>query len=132
VQMILSSTEENRPGHYSLAVECNNFVFVSGQLPMDWSTKQMVSGGIEIQARQALNNLQDAVQRAGLSLTDIVKVTVYINGIEHWPVIDNIYAEYFKEHRPSRSIVPTLALHYGAQIEIEAIAYREAIPYRKD
>ncbi|MDO4548332.1 MAG: RidA family protein [Clostridia bacterium] len=114
---------ENRPGHYSMGVSCGGFAFISGQLPIDWrGTGKLVCGGIEKQAEQALNNLVSALNEIGLTINDVIKTTVLIAGAENWPVVDGIYGRFFGAHRPARTIIPTTSLHYGALIEIEAIA----------
>ncbi len=109
-------------GHYSQAVLVNGMLFVAGQLPLDPASGQLVAGGIEVQALQALTNLHAVVTAGGFELEEIAKVTVFVTGIEHWPVFNRVYAEFFGEHRPARSVVPCGGLHYGSLVEIEAIA----------
>ncbi len=76
----------------------------------------------EVQASIALDNLVAILSAAGRSTSDLLKVTVYVAGIEHWPAFDRIYAGYLGEHRPARAVVPVPALHHGYLIEIEAVA----------
>ena len=109
-------------GHYSQAVVHNNLVYVSGQLPIDPETGEKRIGSIEEQTEQALKNLAAILQAAGSNLNQVIKTTVYISDIELWGRVNEIYAKFFGEHRPARAVVPTKNLHFGFQIEIEAIA----------
>lgn len=109
-------------GHYSSAVAAGGFLYISGQLPTDWAAGGMAGGGLEEHARQALANLDEVLRAEGLTRRDVVKTTVFIPDVELWPKVDAIYAGFFGDHRPARSVVPTTALHYGAWVEIEAVA----------
>lgn len=115
----------NHPGHYCSAVSSNGFLYVSGQLPIAWNTGKIIEGGPEEHARQALANLDAVLRAEGLTREDVVKTTVFIPDVSLWPRVDAVYAEFFGEHKPSRSVVPTTALHYGAHVEVEAIAEYE-------
>lgn len=110
-------------GHYSPAVAVNGFVFISGQLPIDPISGEKIEEGIEAQTEKVLENLEKIIHSAGGTLEDIVKVTVYISDIKLWDQVDDLYSEFFGEHKPARAIVPTNELHYGFKIEMEAIAY---------
>lgn len=112
-----------RPGHYSPATKWGDLLFISGQLPMDWENGgRLVSGGVQEQTLQSLKNLQSVLAAAGLGLEDVAKVTVFVAGVELWPQVDQVYASFFGSLRPARSVVPTQPLHYGALVEVEAIA----------
>ena len=122
--MIAISTE-NAPapaGHYSQAIVQGNVVYVSGQLPIDPQTGEKRIGSIEEQTEQALNNLSQILKAAGSDVSQVVKTTVYVSDIALWDRVNAVYAEFFGEHRPARAVVPTRDLHFGFQIEIEAIA----------
>jgi len=111
-------------GHYSSAVIHEGLVYVSGQLPINYTLSETLPvGGVEEQTRQALKNLDEILKQCGSSKDQVLKTTVYIPDITHWPVVNEIYAEFFGDHKPSRTIVPTNTLHFDAMIEIEAIAY---------
>lgn len=113
----------NSKGHYSPAVVHGKTVYVSGQLPIDYQNGQTLpAGGIEEQTRQALKNMEYVLTQVGSSKEKVLKTTVYIPDIEYWPAVNNIYSEFFGSHKPARTIVPTNTLHFGALIEIEAIA----------
>lgn len=113
------------PGHYSSAMRCGDLLFVSGQLPIDWATGKIVSGGVEEHARQALENLEALLDAEGFAKSDVAKTTVYIPDVAMWPQVDAVYARFFGNHKPARSVVPTNALHYNALVEVEAIACRQ-------
>jgi 2-iminobutanoate/2-iminopropanoate deaminase len=109
-------------GHYSQAIVHNNIVYVSGQLPIDPQTREKRIGSIEEQTEQALKNLFEIVEAAGSNTDRILKTTVYVSDIELWDRVNTVYATMFGDHRPARAVVPTRDLHFGFQIEIEAIA----------
>ncbi len=122
--MIEVSTE-NAPkpaGHYSQAVVHDNIVYVSGQLPIDPETGEKRIGSIEEQTEQALKNLFEILKAAGSDINQVIKTTVYVSDIELWDRVNAVYSEFFGEHRPARAVVPTTKLHFGFQIEIEAVA----------
>ncbi|WP_339467659.1 MULTISPECIES: RidA family protein [unclassified Pseudomonas] len=109
-------------GHYSQAVAHAGVVYVSGQLPVRANGEHSADQPFEIQASIALDNLMAILREARLSPRDLLKVTVYVVGIEHWPAFDRIYAHYLGDHRPARAVVPVPVLHHGYLIEIEAVA----------
>lgn len=109
-------------GHYSQAIVHNNIVYVSGQLPIDPKTGEKRLGSIEEQTEQALKNLSEILKAAGSNINQVIKTTVYVSDIELWGRVNAVYARFFGEHRPARAVVPTRNLHFGFQIEIEAIA----------
>ena len=122
--MIEISTQ-NAPkpaGHYSQAIVHNDIVYVSGQLPIDPLTGEKRIGTIEEQAEQALKNVAEILKASGSDLNQVVKTTIYVSDIELWDRVNKVYARFFGDHRPARSVVPTRKLHYGFQIEIDAIA----------
>jgi 2-iminobutanoate/2-iminopropanoate deaminase len=109
-------------GHYAQALVHQGIVYVSGQLPIDPQTGERCLGSIEEQAEQALRNVAAILQAAGSSLDRVLKTTVYVSDIALWDRVNAVYARVFGAHRPARAVVPTRDLHYGFQIEIEAIA----------
>ena len=122
--MIEISTQ-NAPkpsGHYSQAIVHNNIVYVSGQLPIDPKTGEKRIGSIEEQTEQALKNLSQILEAADSNINQVIKTTVYISDIGLWDRVNAVYSRFFGERRPARAVVPTRDLHYGFQIEIEAIA----------
>ncbi|MBX8547029.1 RidA family protein [Pseudomonas cichorii] len=113
-------------GHYSQAVRHQGLLWVSGQLPVRADGSHSVDEPFEVQATIALNNLMTILEQAGSGADDLLKVTVYIVGIEHWPAFDQLYARYLGQHRPARAVVPVPVLHHGYLVEIEAVARCES------
>jgi 2-iminobutanoate/2-iminopropanoate deaminase len=109
-------------GHYAQAIEHGGLLYVSGQLPIDPQQDHQPLGPIETQTAQALANLDAILKAAGSARERVLKVTVYIADIALWERVNAVYARFFGDHRPARAIVPTRELHFGFQIEIEAVA----------
>ncbi len=109
-------------GPYSQAIRADAMVFTAGQIGLDPATMELVSGGVEEQTRQALNNLRNVLEAAGSSLAQVVKTTVFLQDMNDFPKMNAIYAEYFAENPPARSTVAVAALPKGALVEIEATA----------
>ena len=109
-------------GHYSPGIEHNGLVYVSGQLPMDLVTREPFAGSIEEQTELALRNVEAVLHAAGSDLQHVLQMTIYISDIELWGKVNETYARVMGEHRSARAIVPVEDLHFGTQIEIQAIA----------
>ena len=124
IERILTPNAPKPAGHYSQAVAHGDLIFVSGQLPVTLDGKIIADKSFEEQARLALDNLLAIVNAAGSSPERVLKVTVFLAGVEYWPKFNALYAQAFGEARPARSVVPVPALHYGCLIELEAIAVR--------
>ena len=115
-------------GPYSQAVHAGDYLFVSGQLPIDPSTGSFLWGTIEEQTERALRNVEAILAATGSGLDRLVSVTIYVSDISLWSRVNAKYAEILGPHRPARAVVPTLPLHHGALIEISAIAAVSALP----
>ncbi len=111
-------------GHYSPATAWRDLVFVSGQLPVRPDGTHTADQPFEVQARQVLANLFAVLRAAGSSPERVLKVTVYIAGIGHWPEFNRLYAEAFGAAKPARAVVPVPELHHGYLVEVEAVAAR--------
>jgi len=109
-------------GHYSHAVTAGGFVFVSGQLPIKPDGTKLNEASFEEQARQVLDNIAAALKGAGSSVDRLTQVRVYVTDIASWPAFNALYAAWTGGARPSRCVVPVPQLHYGFQIEVEAVA----------
>ena len=125
MKAILTEKAPKPAGHYSQAIVHHNIVYVSGQLPIDPKTGEKRTGPIEEQTEQAISNLSEILKAAGSNLSQVLKTTVYISDIELWPRVNAVYARIFGEHHPARTVVPTSNLHFGLQVEIEAMATLE-------
>ena len=108
-------------GPYSQAVHCGHLLFVSGTLPVDPRTGQLVGGDIESQSRQVFRNLAAIAEAAGGQLADAVKVTVFLTDLGDFQRVNGVYREWFGEPFPARSTVQVAALPLGAPLEVEAI-----------
>lgn len=109
-------------GPYSQGVIAGGFLFTAGQIPLDPRTGQLVEGGIEPQARQALANVLAILAAAGLGERDVVKVTLYLVDLGDYAVVNEVYGRVFDTAPPARSVVQVAALPRGARIEVEAVA----------
>lgn len=108
-------------GPYSQAIKIGNTIYISGQIPMDAKTDQLVSGDFKIQAKQVMENLLAVTKVAGGSLDDIVKVTVYMTDLENFATFNQVMAEYFHRPYPARVVIEVKALPKGAPLEMEAV-----------
>jgi reactive intermediate/imine deaminase len=111
-------------GTYSQAVEVGNTLWVSGQIPLDPATKELVPGAIDAQIHQVFKNLKAIVTAAGASFDDVVKATVFLTDLSHFALVNKIMAEYFREPYPARAAVGVASLPRGAQVEVECIVAR--------
>ncbi len=109
-------------GHYAQAVVHGGLVFVSGQLPIDPADREQPPGTIEEQTEQTLRNVGAILEAAGSSLDRVLQMTVYISDVSLWSRVNAAYARVMGAHRPARAVVPVKDLHYGYQIEIQAVA----------
>jgi len=109
-------------GHYSQAVVHDGLVYVAGQLPIDPADPERRLQEFDAQARQVIANVAAILEAAGSGLDHVVKATVYVADVAHWPRFNAIYAEAFGAHRPARTVVPVSALHYGYLVEMDVIA----------
>jgi reactive intermediate/imine deaminase len=108
-------------GPYSQAIRTGNLVFLSGQIPLDPTTGQLVSGEIEAEARRVFDNLRAVAQAAGGSLDQAVKVNVYLTDLAHFTRVNEIMASYFTQPFPARAAVQVAALPRGARVEVECV-----------
>jgi 2-iminobutanoate/2-iminopropanoate deaminase len=111
-------------GPYNQGVRSGGFLFTAGQIPLDPATMQIVGRTAAEQARQALRNAQAVVEAAGLALGDVVKVTVFIRDMNEFAAINEVYAGFFPEAPPARSVVEVSRLPRDVLVEVEMIAHR--------
>ena len=108
-------------GPYSQAVHAGDFLFCSGQIPLDPSTGELVKQDAAGQARRCLQNLETVCQAAGATLSDAVRCTVYVTDMGDFARVNDVYAEFFADHPPARVAIQAAALPRGADVEIDAI-----------
>ncbi|RLF65478.1 MAG: deaminase [Thermoplasmata archaeon] len=128
VEIIFTENAPRPVGPYSQAIRAGSFLFIAGQIPIDPKTGKVIGENIKEQGRRALENIRAIVEAAGGRIRDIVKVNVYIRDIKLFGEFNEVYSEFFKEHRPARAVVEVSGLPKDVLVEIEAIAY---LPRRK-
>lgn len=109
-------------GPYSQAIEANGFIFASGQIAIDPSTGELITGGVEEQTRLVLTNLSSVMEAAGSSLENVVKCTVFLKDMNDFSKMNAVYEEFFDAPYPARAAVEVARLPKDVQVEIEAIA----------
>lgn len=109
-------------GHYVPAMKYNDVLYISGQLSIDPETGKVPEGGVKAQARQALDNLDLVLREAGAARDDVLHCRIYIPDVAYWPELNQVYGEFFGDHKPARVVVPTNQLYNGCLVEVEAIA----------
>lgn len=108
-------------GTYSQAVKVNGTVYLSGQIPLDPSTMDMVKGGMEEQIEQVFKNVSAVCEAAGGSLNDIVKLTIYLTDLTHFALVNDVMARFFTQPYPARAALGVAALPKGSAVEMDAI-----------
>ncbi|HYU52242.1 MAG TPA: RidA family protein [Gemmatimonadaceae bacterium] len=109
-------------GPYSQGIIANGFLYTAGQIPLDPTAGKIVEGGIIAQTERVMQNLQEVLRAAGASWGDVVKTTVYLQDLAHFPTVNELYGKWLGDARPARSTVQVSALPRGALVEIDAIA----------
>lgn len=109
-------------GPYSQAVQVGDFIFLSGQIPIDPSTGEMIKGNIRQETRQILENLKAILESQGLGMENVVKVTIFLKDLENFNLVNDVYGSYFSTSPPARSTVEVSRLPKDSNLEIEAIA----------
>ncbi|MBX7060949.1 MAG: RidA family protein [Pyrinomonadaceae bacterium] len=122
MKVIQPSDQPVPKGHYSPGIEHHGIIYVSGQLPMTLDTRKPFAGDIETQTELALRNVEAVLKAAGSDLSRVMQFTIYVSDIELWGAVNKKYAEVMGDHRPARAVIPVKDLHFGTQIEIQAIA----------
>lgn len=109
-------------GPYSQAIVTNGFVYTAGQIPLDPATGKLVEGDIAAQTHRVMQSLQAILEQAGASLKSVVKTTVFVKDMNDFAAMNEVYAEYFGDHKPARSTVQAARLPRDVSVEIEAVA----------
>lgn len=121
VQFLFPDTVVKPKGHYTPGVVHNGVVYVSGQLPLDAAGNPCLDS-IEMQTTQCMHNVEQILLAAGSDLQHILKISIFVSDIAHWPKVNETYSRIMRDHKPARIIVPCKDFNYGAAIEIECIA----------
>ena len=108
-------------GTYSQAVKCGNTVYVSGQIPLDPFSGQLVTGDMEAQIRRVFQNLQAIVDAAGGDFSHVAKLNVFLTDLGHFALVNKVMSEYFREPYPARAAIGVAALPKGAQVEMDCV-----------
>ena len=109
-------------GPYSQAIRANGFVFLSGQIPLDPKTQQVIEGDVSAQTERVIENLKAVVEAAGSSLERVVKTTVFLTDMREFAEMNEVYSRYFAAHKPARSTVEVSRLPKNVRVEIDLIA----------
>lgn len=126
MKAVNSLTAPTAIGPYSQAIDAGDFVFLSGQVPIDPKTGELVAGDISVQTDRVLDNLGAVLEAAGCSFAEVVKTTIYLVDLGDFQVVNATYAKRFKGAPPARATVQVSALPKGARVEIDAIAKKRA------
>jgi reactive intermediate/imine deaminase len=120
-------------GTYSQAVKAGNTVYLSGQIPLDPASMEMVGGDVRAQIERVFENLKAVAEAAGGSLADVVKLNVFLTDLSHFPLVNEVMAKHFAEPYPARAAVGVAALPRGAAVEMDAVLVigRNTSPQRR-
>jgi len=120
-QIIHTDAAPKAIGTYSQAVKVGDTVYLSGQIPLVPSSMELADGGMEAQIRQVFANLDAVARAAGGTLADVVKLNVFLTDLTHFPLVNQLMADYFKEPYPARAAIGVAALPRGSQVEMDAV-----------
>ncbi|MEE8365414.1 MAG: RidA family protein [Gammaproteobacteria bacterium] len=127
--MVKASIQTNNApaaiGTYSQAVKVDSTVYLSGQIPLDPATMEIVGGGIEAQITQVFDNLNAVAKASGGSLKDVVKLNIFLTDMSNFPALNEIMAKYFTEPYPARAAIGVAALPKAVQVEMDAVLVLE-------
>jgi 2-iminobutanoate/2-iminopropanoate deaminase len=122
IETVVTDRGPKAIGPYSQAVRANGFVFLSGQIPLDPKTQQVVDGDASVQTERVLENLKGVVEAAGSSMHRVVKATVFLADMNDFAAVNEVYSRYFVTHPPARSTVEVSKLPRNVRVEIDLIA----------
>lgn len=124
MKIISTANAPQAIGPYSQAIEANGTLYISGQISLDPQTMEFVSNDVEAQTHQCLKNIQAILSEAGYTLENVVKCGIFLADMNDFTVVNDVYAQYFSNHKPARACVQVARLPRDAKIEIEAIAVK--------
>ncbi len=120
-EIIATNEAPQAIGTYSQAVKVGDSVYLSGQIPLQPETMELVDGDIRAQIIRVFDNLSAVARAAGGSLSDVAKLNVFLTDLSHFPIVNEVMAEYFKQPYPARAAIGVAALPKGAEVEMDAI-----------
>jgi 2-iminobutanoate/2-iminopropanoate deaminase len=123
-KIILTHDAPAPVGPYSQAVECGNFLFCSGQIPIDPITNEVLRGDVQLQAKLVMKNIGAVLKAAGLDFSHIVKATIFLTDMGDFAKVNEIYSPFFPKNPPARSTIGVKELPKGVNVEIEVLAHR--------
>lgn len=124
MKKIITQKAPEAIGPYSQAIEHNELIYISGQLPLNPETGEFAEGGVDELTRQSMKNIEAILLKAGSSLDKILKTTIYVQDLNDFAVINEAYGSFFGDPAPARACVEVARLPKGARLEIEAVAYK--------
>lgn len=122
MQVIYTEKAPKPIGPYSQAIKYENLIFISGQIAIDPSTNEFVNSDVATQTKIIMENIKAILEEAGINLNHVIKTTIFLKNLEDFQVVNEIYGQYFKDHKPARSTVEVSRLPKNALVEIEVIA----------
>jgi reactive intermediate/imine deaminase len=122
-QIIRTDAAPAAIGTYSQAVRIGDTVYLSGQIPLQPATMELVEGDMELQIRQVFDNLTAVARAAGGSLDDVAKLNIFLTDLSHFPLVNQVMSEYFNEPYPARAAIGVAGLPKGAEVEMDAILH---------
>ena len=121
MEVVFTSKAPAAVGPYSQAIKAGNVVYCSGQIPLVPETGEIVEGDIKAQAKQSLENVKAVLTEAGATFSNVVKTTVFIVDMADFGPVNEVYADFFGDHKPARSCVAVKELPKGARVEVEVL-----------
>ena len=124
IEKIIPEGGASPRGHYIPAIRAGDFVYVSGQGPIDPVTDKLAAGDVEFQTRQTLSNIRRILEAAGAAVTDVVKCSVFLRDIADFPKMNRVYAEFFGDHKPARTTIEAKFHQTEMLVEIDCVAFK--------
>ncbi|NLY44866.1 MAG: RidA family protein [Tissierella sp.] len=122
LELIATKNAPGAVGPYSQAIKAGNMIYTSGQLHINPENGELIKDDIQAQTKQSLENVKAILEEGGATLEDVVKVTIFMTDISKFSLVNEVYGQYFSNHKPARSCVGVKELPLGGEIEIEAVA----------